>query len=92
MRLARAARKMLRPKYDIEIVPEVPVVPECDVEQLWTERVFVAVADGHTRCAKDAIEWSMLRGGEPDAAKALAPQRPNLTLGWPFRCLAPLAR
>jgi hypothetical protein len=55
---------MLRPKYHIEIVSEVPVVPECDVEQLWTERVFVAVADGHTRCAKDAIEWSMLRGEE----------------------------
>ena len=64
MRLARAARKMLRPKYDIEIVPEVPVVPECDVEQLWTERVFVAVADGHARCAEDAIEWSMLRDEE----------------------------
>src|SRR5258705_3091847 len=24
------------------------VVPEYDVEQLWTERVFVAVPDGHT--------------------------------------------
>jgi hypothetical protein len=64
MRLARAARKMLRPKWISTIVPdyEVPVVPECDVEQLWTERVFVAVTDRHTQCAKNAIDCSMLQG------------------------------
>jgi hypothetical protein len=31
---------------DVDIVPRVRVVPERDVEQLWTERVFVAVSDG----------------------------------------------
>src|SRR5712671_5045598 len=62
----RASR---RPKgwLDVAFVPGVPVVPECDVEQLRTERVFVAVPDGirGTLCGKDAIEWSMLRGEEP---------------------------
>jgi hypothetical protein len=60
------------------------------VEQLWTERVFVAVHDGHTLCAKDAIEWSMLRGEElivyesskTQLGRALAPKRSCLRPGW----------
>jgi hypothetical protein len=64
-----------------------------DVEQLWAERVVVgARMDG----AKDAIEWSMLRGEklidfQPDQTpltSALAPQRPNLTPRRPLRRLA----
>lgn len=72
------------------------VVPESEVEQLGTERVFVAVPDGHALCAKDAIEWSMLGGEElivcqsdrTRLTRAFAPQRPNLSPGRPFRCLA----
>jgi hypothetical protein len=43
-------------RQDVAFVLGVSVVPE-DVEQLWTERVFVAIPDGHTPCVKDAIEW-----------------------------------
>jgi hypothetical protein len=67
----------------------------CCSEQLWTERVFLEAPDEHAVCAKNAIEWPMLRGEERIACqsdrtrltRAPARQRSNLRPGRPLRCL-----
>jgi DNA-binding transcriptional LysR family regulator len=38
-----------------------PIVPNCDVAQFWTERLFVTFPRGHVLCAKEQIEWEALR-------------------------------
>jgi DNA-binding transcriptional LysR family regulator len=48
-------------RLDIAFVRGIPVVPDCDVEQLWSERMFVALPQGHALCAKDKIGWELLR-------------------------------
>ncbi len=30
---------------------------DCESERLWSERIFVAVPDGHPLCAREAIAW-----------------------------------
>jgi hypothetical protein len=80
---------------DVAFVLMVPY-SRMHVEQFWMERVFVAVPDWRTLCAKDAIEWSMLRGEElivcqSDRTRltwALAPHRPNLRPRRPLSCFA----
>jgi len=37
-----------------------PIAADCDVEQLWTERIFAALPSTHALCAKDRIEWRQL--------------------------------
>jgi DNA-binding transcriptional LysR family regulator len=48
-------------RLDVAFVRGLPVVPDCEVAQLWTERVFVALPHGHAFCAKDEIGWELLR-------------------------------
>jgi DNA-binding transcriptional LysR family regulator len=48
-------------RLDIAFVRGVPVVPDCEVAQFWSERMFVALPHGHALCAKDEIGWELLR-------------------------------
>jgi DNA-binding transcriptional LysR family regulator len=48
-------------RLDIAFVRGIPVVPDCEVEQLWRERMFVALPHGHALCERDEIGWELLR-------------------------------
>jgi DNA-binding transcriptional LysR family regulator len=48
-------------RLDVAFVRGIPVVPDCEVAQFWTERMFVALPHGHPLCAKDEIGWELLR-------------------------------
>jgi DNA-binding transcriptional LysR family regulator len=45
---------------DIAFVMGVPVVPNCDTEKFWLERVFVILPCGHALCSRREIEWEAL--------------------------------
>ena len=36
-------------------------LPNCDVAQLWTEQIYVALPQGHVLCDGDAVSWEHLR-------------------------------
>lgn len=46
---------------DIAFVVGTPTVPNCEVEQLWTERLFIVLPPGHALCAHEQVEWGALR-------------------------------
>ena len=55
--IARIRKRRL----DVAFVTGIPVVPSCEVTQFWTERLFVALPQGHALCARDDINWEILR-------------------------------
>jgi DNA-binding transcriptional LysR family regulator len=48
-------------RLDVAFVLGVPELPSCDVIQLWTEQIFVALPQGHMLCDCDEITWESLR-------------------------------
>jgi DNA-binding transcriptional LysR family regulator len=46
---------------DVAFVRGVPSLSSCEVEALWTERIFVALPHEHRLCDRDEIEWEALR-------------------------------
>jgi DNA-binding transcriptional LysR family regulator len=48
-------------RLDIAFVRGIPVVSDCEVEQLWRERMFVVLPHGHALCERDEIGWELLR-------------------------------
>ena len=82
-------------RLDVVDVLRFPVVPQWRGTTLGGARRHSS-SYRHKLCAKDAIEWSMLRGEKLIACQSdqtrltrpLAPQRPNLTPQRPLRRLA----
>jgi DNA-binding transcriptional LysR family regulator len=50
-----------RGRLDVAFVMGAPAISNCETAQLWTERVFVVLAQGHILCRKEEIEWEALR-------------------------------
>ena len=48
-------------RIDVVCVTGQPVIPNCDVAKLWTERILVALPAGHPLCAQREVEWPALR-------------------------------
>src|SRR6266849_7808524 len=48
-------------RLDVAFVLGVPDLPNCEVTQLWTEHMFVALPQGHMLCDCDEITWGSLR-------------------------------
>lgn len=48
-------------RLDVAFVIGAAVVSNCEVLQLWTERIFVILPRGHALCARKEIEWEALR-------------------------------
>ena len=48
-------------RLDVAFVLGAPELPNCDVAQLWTEQIFVALPQGHALCDYDEIRWESLR-------------------------------
>src|SRR5229473_3278010 len=48
-------------RLDVAFVLGAPDLPSCDVIQLWTEQIFVALPQGHMLCDCDEITWESLR-------------------------------
>ena len=48
-------------RLDVAFILGTPDVPNCDVAQLWTEQMFVALPQGHVLCEGDEINWEVLR-------------------------------
>jgi len=46
---------------DVAFVRGAPTLSSCEVEALWTERMFLALPQEHRLCNTDAIEWESLR-------------------------------
>src|SRR5712671_1068188 len=46
---------------DVAFVLGVPNLPSCEVTQLWTEHIFVALPQGHILCDCSEITWESLR-------------------------------
>lgn len=46
---------------DVAFVRGSPVLSGCEVEALWTERMFLALPQEHRLCERDTIEWEALR-------------------------------
>jgi len=46
---------------DVAFILGAPDLPDCDVTQLWTEHIFVALPQGHILCESDEITWDSLR-------------------------------
>src|SRR5260370_12669321 len=46
---------------DVACVLGAPDLPNCEVAQLWTEQIFVALPQGHALCDCDEIRWESLR-------------------------------
>jgi DNA-binding transcriptional LysR family regulator len=49
-------------RLDVAFVLGVPSLPNCEVTQLWSEQIFVAVPQGHMLCNCDEITWESLHG------------------------------
>lgn len=47
-------------RLDVLFVMGAPAVPNCEVTQFWTERLFVALPQGHALCGQKEIEWEHL--------------------------------
>src|SRR5260370_28302982 len=48
-------------RLDVGLVLGAPDLPNCEVAQLWTEQIFVALPQGHKLCDCDEITWESLR-------------------------------
>jgi len=48
-------------RLDVAFVLGVPELLDCEVAQLWTEEIFVALPQGHMLCGCDEITWESLR-------------------------------
>jgi DNA-binding transcriptional LysR family regulator len=48
-------------RLDVAFVLGAPDLPNCEVAQLWTEQIFVALPQGHALCDCDEISWEVLR-------------------------------
>ena len=48
-------------RLDVAFVLGVPELSDCEVMQLWTEQIFVALPQGHMLCDCDEITWESLR-------------------------------
>ena len=48
-------------RLDVAFVLGTPDVPDCDISQLWTEHMFVALPLAHALCESDGITWEALR-------------------------------
>jgi DNA-binding transcriptional LysR family regulator len=48
-------------RLDVAFVLGTPDVPNCDLVQLWTEQIFVALPQEHILCEYDEINWEVLR-------------------------------
>ena len=48
-------------RLDVAFVLGAPDLPNCEVAQLWTEEIFVALPQGHALCDCDEIRWESLR-------------------------------
>jgi len=48
-------------RLDVAFVLGVPSLPNCEVTQLWSEQIFVALPQGHVLCDCDEITWESLR-------------------------------
>ena len=48
-------------RLDVAFVLGAPDLPNCEVTQLWTEHIFVALPQGHMLCDCDEITWESLR-------------------------------
>jgi len=48
-------------RLDVAFVLGAPDLPNCEVAQLWTEQIFVALPQGHVLCDCDEIRWESLR-------------------------------
>jgi DNA-binding transcriptional LysR family regulator len=48
-------------RLDVAFVLGALDLPNCNVTQLWTERIFVALPQGHLLCDCDEITWESLR-------------------------------
>jgi DNA-binding transcriptional LysR family regulator len=48
-------------RLDVAFVLGAPDLPNCEVTQLWTEHIFVALPQGHMLCDCDEVEWESLR-------------------------------
>ncbi len=48
-------------RLDVAFVLGVPSLPNCEVAQLWSEQIFVALPQGHVLCNCDEIAWESLR-------------------------------
>src|SRR6266849_2195523 len=48
-------------RLDVAFVLGAPDLPNCEVAQLWTEQIFVALPQGHALCDCDEIRWESLR-------------------------------
>jgi len=48
-------------RLDVAFVLGAPDLPNCEVTQLWTEHIFVALPHGHMLCDCDEITWGSLR-------------------------------
>jgi len=48
-------------RLDVAFVLGAPDLPNCEVAQLWTEQIFVALPKAHKLCDCDEITWESLR-------------------------------
>jgi DNA-binding transcriptional LysR family regulator len=48
-------------RVDVAFVMGTPVVPNCEIAQFWTERLFVGLPQGHVLCGRKQIDWEALR-------------------------------
>jgi DNA-binding transcriptional LysR family regulator len=48
-------------RLDVAFILGVPSLPNCEVTQLWSEQIFVALPQGHMLCHCDEIAWETLR-------------------------------
>jgi DNA-binding transcriptional LysR family regulator len=48
-------------RVDVAFVMGTPVVPNCEITEFWTERLFVALPQGHVLCGREQIDWEALR-------------------------------
>jgi DNA-binding transcriptional LysR family regulator len=48
-------------RLDVAFVLGIPSLPNCDVAQLWSEQVYVALPQGHMLCDCNEIRWESLR-------------------------------
>ena len=48
-------------KLDVAFVTGIPRLCDCDVEQFWTERIYVVLPKAHTLATRKSIHWADLR-------------------------------
>lgn len=63
-------------RLDVAFVMGRPSMANCDIAEFWSERVFVALPQGHALCAQEEVEWEALR----DAHFILRQSNPGPTI------------